>query len=971
MFFKKRSRQNSATGQTNHGPKRRSQASKRKPSWRPELLQLEDRVTPSGGPLANPFAEIASPFGTTSPTGLAPDQVRHAYGIDQIKFQGTITGDGSGQTIAIVDAYDDPNLASDLAAFDAYFGTTANQLNARSVSSFFSQVGQTGGARPTADPTSNHIWAREEALDVEWAHVVAPMANIILVEANDDLSLTPLLQGDTWAAASSGAKVISNSWGTNDFSGEAGYDSTFATSGVTFVFSAGDSGQVSYPAASPNVLSVGATNLTLNIDNSYNSETGWTYNTPQTGQGGGGGLSANNEARPTFQNGVSSVVGAWRGTPDVAYNGGPNSAVSVYDSFSNGTSTPWTAMYGTSAGAPQWAGLLAIANQGRARVGLSSLDGRTQTLPNLYSLPSTDFHDVTTGQNAYGQQAGPGYDLLTGLGTPVANRLVPDLAGLTLNYTTPQNGTHNVTVQIDGTAPNQVYDVYDNSTLVASQSVSLTSAISLTGGAGSASTFNIGTFNIPVYINLFGTSGSDTFSSATNSVALSGGASVTWSGSGVPNVTVLGQGGSDALTVQPGLTAPLTFVGGVGGMGVYDSISIMGTPYGESFTANVNSAHRGTDAAVSWIPQSGVTIYVVINSQGGNDTLTVQPGLSEPVTFVGASAGSSTYDNIVINGTTGNDNFYVNGNTFNRGGDAAGVTWNAQPGVPMYVTIYSQGTTQGGQDVLTVQPYLSQPITFIGASATDADTIVINGTTGNDTLYVFGNTFNRSGDAGSVTWNAQPGETMYVDIYGQGGTNTLSVQPHISQPIDFFGGSAGDTIVIYGTANNDLFSLNGNTFNRSGDAAGLTWHGLVGYLLLYGQGGTDTLNVQPGLNVGVTYYANAGSKVYFYGAAAGGDVFWAGPSSAYRQGDSGVTFTSTVYVYFDGLASGVQVHITPSQIANYTFNGVGSNNYLYVDTTGFPNAYEYHTGGSNGYWNGYWTGFGTSYKDIYFVDIAN
>src|SRR5262249_11545073 len=127
---------------------------------------LYHRAGPTGG---------ARPFGSPGPTGFSPSQVRHAYGFDQITFSyGTVVGDGSGQTIAIVDAYDDPNIASDLKAFDAKFGLADPT---------FTKVNQSGG---TTMPAADGGWASEIALDVEWAHAIAPGASILLVEANSN-----------------------------------------------------------------------------------------------------------------------------------------------------------------------------------------------------------------------------------------------------------------------------------------------------------------------------------------------------------------------------------------------------------------------------------------------------------------------------------------------------------------------------------------------------------------------------------------------------------------------------------------------------------------------------------------------------------------------------------------------------------------------------------------------------------------
>ena len=115
--------------------------------------------------------------------------------------------------------------------------------------------------------------------------------------------------------------------------------------------------------------------------------------------------------------------------PDVAYNASGNSPYAIYDTSSY---PGWIKVYGTSAGAPQWAALVAIADQGRALDGQSALDGPSQTLPMLYQLPPSAFHDITSGSNA-AYSAGPGYDLVTGLGTPAANLIVPALAGVPIS----------------------------------------------------------------------------------------------------------------------------------------------------------------------------------------------------------------------------------------------------------------------------------------------------------------------------------------------------------------------------------------------------------------------------------------------------------------------------------------------------------------------------------------------------------
>jgi subtilase family serine protease len=173
------------------------------------------------------------------------------------------------------------------------------------------------------------------------------------------------------------------------------------------VASSGDSGAGTlWPAVSPHVLSVGGTNLLTGPAGTYAGETAWS--------GSGGGLSLY-ETEPVYQLGVQQT--GRRTTPDVAYDAEPRTGFAVYQ---GGT---WQAVGGTSAGAPQWAALIALADQRRARLGLGPLN---QAQNQIYDLPSTDFHDVVIGGNGY--LAGVGYDLVTGLGSPVANRLVHDLA---------------------------------------------------------------------------------------------------------------------------------------------------------------------------------------------------------------------------------------------------------------------------------------------------------------------------------------------------------------------------------------------------------------------------------------------------------------------------------------------------------------------------------------------------------------
>ena len=427
---------------------------------------------------AQPTVEVhllntADAGGSSSPNGLTPNQVRGAYGLgtyssgvlsNGISFGG-INGDGTGQTIAIVSAYDDPNALSDLNAFSANFGLPTF---GGSSGPTFTKLNQTGGTTlPGTDPSSPWsgsgpiTWEMEESLDIEWAHAMAPMANIILFEASN--TGRGLYAAANTAANTNGVVAISMSWGGSEFYGQTYFDSTYFVTpaghlggsatmggtmlagGITFFASSGDNGAYAsgsseispqYPASSPNVVSVGATSLYVS-GNSYSSETTWGNGTSSGTSGGGGGGISNYESQPSYQSGVVNNFSTTQRTyPDVSMDGNLDTGVAIYDSWDFGASTPWLNGYmgGTSLAAPMWAAIVTVADQGRATLGLGSLDGPSQTLPAFYNLAAADFHDITTGSGigpSPTYDPGPGYDLATGLGSPVANLLIPQLVGPT------------------------------------------------------------------------------------------------------------------------------------------------------------------------------------------------------------------------------------------------------------------------------------------------------------------------------------------------------------------------------------------------------------------------------------------------------------------------------------------------------------------------------------------------------------
>jgi len=354
--------------------------------------------------------------------GYYPFQLQHAYGFDEVTFQGgAVKGDGTGQTIAIVAPYDDPNIQSDLHVFDQTLGIPDPPS--------FVKLAQDGSTNyPTTDPTG--FAEAEEANFVEWAHALAQGAKIILVEANDTQTANLFNAAVPTAAAQPGVSVVVFPFGTLEASVETSLDGLFVTPAghtpETFISATGDAGfgQGQYPAFSPNVLAVGATEITLNSGNNIQSEPGWHLS--------GGGLSAF-EAQPAYQKGVVTQSTTQRSIPDVAFAGGfddnlgQSDGMAIYNSFPLQGFQPWQEDGGTEAGAVAWASIIAIADQGRALQSLPALDGVKDTLPKLYGLPQTDFHDITTGNN--GSPAGPGYDLVTGRGTPIVNFIVPGLVG--------------------------------------------------------------------------------------------------------------------------------------------------------------------------------------------------------------------------------------------------------------------------------------------------------------------------------------------------------------------------------------------------------------------------------------------------------------------------------------------------------------------------------------------------------------
>jgi subtilase family serine protease len=322
-----------------------------------------------------------------TPSGYGPADLRSAYKLP--------ANGGAGQTIAIVDAYNDPNAASDMAAYRSQFGLPACTVS----SGCFKQVNQTGGS---SLPANNSGWAGEISLDLDMVSAVAPDAHIILVEATD--SGMNNLGAAVNEAVKLGAKFVSNSYGGSDSVYDSYYDTTyFKHPGVAITASSGDGGYgVEYPAASQYVTAVGGTAL-----RKASNARGWTESvwSSSSTEGAGSGCSKY-ETKPGWQKDTGC---AKRTVADVSAVADPATGVAVYQTYGG---PGWTVYGGTSVASPIIAAVYADAGTPKASVPAADIYSHTSAL-----------NDVTTGQTAtctpsYLCKAGTGFDGPTGWGTP-------------------------------------------------------------------------------------------------------------------------------------------------------------------------------------------------------------------------------------------------------------------------------------------------------------------------------------------------------------------------------------------------------------------------------------------------------------------------------------------------------------------------------------------------------------------------
>ena len=357
--------------------------------------------------------------------GYGPSSLQSAYALPSSTA-------GSGETVAVVDAYNDPNAASDLATYRSDWGLPACGTGC------FEQVNEEGHTSPLPAAAGSTGWDVEESLDIDMVSAICPLCHIILVEANS--ADTADLGAGVNAAVSLGADFVSNSYGGSESSSDSTYDSEYYNHpGVAVTASAGDDGYgVSYPAASPDVTSVGGTSLSTASNSRGWTETVW--GSSSGGEGTGSGCSADS-SKPSWQTDTGCSK---RTDNDVAADADPNTGLAVYDTYSEGG---WLEVGGTSASSPMIASVFALAGTPAAG-----------TYPSSYIYKHTSsLFDVTSGANgscspAYLCRAEVGYDGPTGWGTPdgVTAFSSSSSTGNTVTVTNPggQTGTVGTAVSL-------------------------------------------------------------------------------------------------------------------------------------------------------------------------------------------------------------------------------------------------------------------------------------------------------------------------------------------------------------------------------------------------------------------------------------------------------------------------------------------------------------------------------------------
>jgi subtilase family serine protease len=429
---------------------------------RPDVIRFG--TIPTSGPTTTKQCEQ-----TEHVACYTPAQVREAYGLNSLYAKGI---DGKGTTIAIVDSYGSPTIKHDLSVFDAAFGIPAPP-------SF--KIITPVGKIPAFNPKNSDMagWAGETTLDVEWAHTIAPGANILLVESpvsetEGTVGFPQIVKAEKYVLSHYHVAVISQSFSATEqtFPSKASIDSLRGAiiaadkDRVTMLAASGDSGvantefngstyylykTVNWEPSDPLVTGVGGTQLHLDAAGNHTSpDSVWndTYNkaasenacgTPTNCQLAGGGGTSVFFSRPGYQDGVADTVGDARGVPDISMSAACNGAVDLYASFPGlPAAYRWSQECGTSEATPLFAGIVALASQYAGH----SLGLINPAIYQIYADHDPGIVPVTSGNNTvtlkqsgkwytiHGYRAAASYNLATGVGTVDAQYFVPELAAL-------------------------------------------------------------------------------------------------------------------------------------------------------------------------------------------------------------------------------------------------------------------------------------------------------------------------------------------------------------------------------------------------------------------------------------------------------------------------------------------------------------------------------------------------------------
>jgi len=553
-------------------------------------------------------AQVAQAAAAT-PSGFGPSSLQSAYALPS-------SSSGSGQRVYIVDAYDDPNAESDLAAYRSQYGLPA----CTSASGCFQKLNQNGATSPL--PSGDTGWAGEISLDLDMVSAICPNCGITLIEADDasDNLFTAVKE-----ATALGAKFVSMSWGGSDASSDASYDSSyFQPSGVVYTASTGDDAYsygTIYPATSNRVVAVGGTALTTASNSRGWNETVWKTS---SSEGTGSGCSAY-EAKPSFQNSaVSSSVCGKRADSDVSAVADPATGVAVYQTYGG---SGWAVYGGTSAAAPIIASVYALA-------GAPS----SSTVPGSLPYANTgSLNDVTSGNNGSCSPsllctAATGWDGPTGLGTPNGTAAFGGTGGgggtgNTVTVTNPgsKSGTVGTATSLQITADDSAGATLTYSASGLPTGLSINSATGVISGTPSAA----GNFSVTV--------------TAKDSTGASGSASFTWT------IATSGGGGSTCTGQQftnPGFESGSTGWTASGGVINTDGgYSHAGSGY--AYLDGYGRTHTDTLSQSVTIPsgcKATLTYYLWIDTQESGSTaydkLTVKANSTTVASYSNVNAGS-------------------------------------------------------------------------------------------------------------------------------------------------------------------------------------------------------------------------------------------------------------------------------------------------------------------------------------------